>query len=74
MAEELHNAFEGLGPEVKLEGIDPGDFEVGHEITDIYLGEEDGLLWYIDVRVERNILFRRFYIVRVYGRLKNASA
>ena len=63
MVEELRNAFAGLGPQVDLEGLDPGDFDVGYEITGIRIGP----LQYIDVRVERNIIFRRkFYVVRAY--------
>lgn len=64
----LRDAFAGLGPQVELEGLDPGDFEVDHEITDIYVGrDKDGAPWYIDVRVARNIIFRKkFYIVKAY--------
>ncbi|MFI7543522.1 hypothetical protein [Actinoplanes sp. NPDC049599] len=63
MLEELRNAFAGRGPQVDLDGPDPGDFDVGYEITGISVGEG----YYIDVRVERNIIFRRkFYVVRAY--------
>lgn len=63
MIEELRNAFEGLGPQVDLEGLDPSDFDVGFEIKAIRIGPSQ----YIDVRVERNIIFRRkFYVVKAY--------
>jgi hypothetical protein len=62
--EELRNAFAGRGPQVDLDGLDPGDFDVGHEIKGISVGQG----WYIDVRVERNIIFRRkFYVTRAYS-------
>jgi hypothetical protein len=66
--EQLRGAFAGLGPVVDLEGLSPGDFDVGHEIGGISLGtDEQGQSWYATVRVERNVIGRRkFYIVRVY--------
>ena len=63
MIEQLRGAFAGLGPQVELEGLDPGDFDVGFEIKGIPIGPSQ----FIDVRVERNIIFRRkFYIVNAY--------
>ena len=63
MVDELRRAFAGLGPQVDLEGLDPGDFDVGFEIKGIPIGPSQ----FIDVRVERNIIFRRkFYIVNAY--------
>ncbi len=63
MVDELRRAFAGLGPQVDLEGLDPGDFDVGFEITNISIGSSA----YINVRVERNLIFRKkFYVVKAW--------
>jgi hypothetical protein len=63
MLEELRNAFAGRGPQVDLEGLDPDDFDVDFEITEIQIGPSQ----YINVRVERNIVFRKkFYVIKAY--------
>jgi hypothetical protein len=61
--EDLRNAFAGLGPQIDLAGLDPADFDVGYVIKGISIGQG----YYIDVRVERNIIFRRkFYVIAAY--------
>jgi hypothetical protein len=50
--------------QVELEGLSPGDFDVDHEFNEVYLGEAMGGSVYVDIRVERNVIWRKkFYIV-----------
>jgi RHS repeat-associated protein len=59
LAEELGNAYKGR-VQIKLEGLDPNDFDVGHEFPEIYI---EGLS--ITIRVEKNVIGRKkFYIVK----------
>jgi hypothetical protein len=69
-ADDLVNAGKGR-TQIDLEGLHPGDFDVGHEIDDVYLGEgPGGSAVYATVRVERNIIFRKkFYIVKLHPRV-----
>jgi hypothetical protein len=64
LADEFKNIGRGR-VEIELPGLSPGDFPVGHEFKRVFLGVEDGMNWYGDVRVETNIIGRkRFYLVR----------
>lgn len=62
MVQDVANQIAGRIP-ITLEGLDPNDFEVGHEFKDVHLGDNV----YGTIRVERNIIFRKkFYIVDAY--------
>ncbi|GHO71422.1 hypothetical protein KSC_103140 [Ktedonobacter sp. SOSP1-52] len=67
MVEDIRNHLDGRMP-IDLEGLDPGDFDVGKEFKDVPAGIGPlGGSGYVDIRVERNIFFRKtFYVVKAY--------
>jgi hypothetical protein len=65
LAEDLES-IRSNRTQVDLEGLSPKDFPVGHVFENVYLGSAAGGVVYVDIRVERNVVFRRkFYIVAV---------
>lgn len=66
LAEQFRNIGEKRIP-VDLDGLDPADFDVGHEFDSVYIGESTAGSVYVDIRVGTNIIRRRkFYIVNVH--------